>query len=225
MEAAAIPLFRWSGAYFGFLLSGWLFDAYGRYLGWYDERGAVWARDGTYLGEIVEASYVLRRLTVSPPVRRTPKVPPVSPPLPSAPANRVPRVTLSRWADALDRVGLRPGREDLFGCWENDDHRLLLRGDLTYALVGGAPEERGTRGSARQPDPGPRRETRRGTAKPRLRHTGVRRRDHHPAPRQFRGAHPGPDPAPHRACPRLSIGPRARDESPAARSTRGDDPG
>jgi hypothetical protein len=146
VEAPAIPLFRWSGAYFGFLLSGWLFDAYGRYLGWYDERGAVWARDGTYLGEIVEASYVLRRLTVSPPVRRTPKVPPVSPPLPSAPANRVPRVTLSGWADALDRVGLRPGREDLFGCWENDDHRLLLRGDLTYALVGGAPEERGTWG-------------------------------------------------------------------------------
>lgn len=145
MEALVIPIFRWSGLYIGFLSSAGFFDVNGLYLGWKDDQGKVWNRDGTYFGELVEEHYILRRSGFTVPVPRPPRVPPVNPELPTAPANRIPRSPMPGWMDALEQVGLRPRQDDLIGLWQSRDDRILLREDLVYHLsssTGGT--ERGT---------------------------------------------------------------------------------
>lgn len=96
------PIFRWSGAYFGFLRNGNLFDATGTYKGWLTDEGAVWRADGRFLGELVDDHYILRRQSMIEPIRRVPKVPPVRrvPRVPAIP--RVPRIPRLGWVDALD---------------------------------------------------------------------------------------------------------------------------
>jgi hypothetical protein len=132
-------LFRRSGGYVGFLADGWFFDMNGRYLGWYEPSGRVWKRDGTFLGHLFEEHYVLRPLNFSPPVRQTPKVPPVAPEPPPAPHNRPPLWLPPAWTDALDSVGRRPEWSDLVGAWENSEGRLLLRADerFVWSVRGG----------------------------------------------------------------------------------------
>ena len=65
------PIFRWNGEHFEFVHRWRLFDSRSYYLGWVDE-GEVWRRDGTYLGELVDGCYVLRRRNAKP---RSPRVP------------------------------------------------------------------------------------------------------------------------------------------------------
>jgi len=94
------PIFRYNGEYFGFVHAWRLFDSRGYYLGWVDE-AEVWRGDGTFLGELVDGCYVLRRKGVV----RTPRVPPdpPSPPVPPSPwAPRPFRQPRAGWEDALD---------------------------------------------------------------------------------------------------------------------------
>ena len=97
------PIFRWNGECFGFVHRWRLFDARSYYLGWVDE-GEVWRRDGTYLEELVDGCYVLRRRNAAP---RSPRVPIDQPslPAPPSPSSRTPRPyrkPRAGWADALD---------------------------------------------------------------------------------------------------------------------------
>ncbi len=95
------PLYKWSGQYVGFISGGNLFDASSTYLGWVDEEGRCWSSSGSFLGELVEENYVLRRTTMVPPVPKVPKVPPVPPVPPVAKVNRVGKVGRVGWTDAL----------------------------------------------------------------------------------------------------------------------------
>ena len=101
------PIFRWNGERFGFVHRWRLFDSRSYYLGWVDE-GEVWRRDGTYLGELVDGSYVLRRRNAAPRSPRVPIEPPSSlPALPSS-SSWAPRPFFKKptagsgWEDALD---------------------------------------------------------------------------------------------------------------------------
>jgi hypothetical protein len=138
-------MFRWSGLYVGFLANGCLFDANGLYLGWQDEAGRIWNRNGTYMGEVVDEHYVMHRQGFAVPVPRPPRVPPVNPELPIAPANRAPRAPLPGWADSLDGIGLIPTEADLVGLWENPKDQIRLHEDLRYSIAAdGSGEHRGT---------------------------------------------------------------------------------
>ena len=57
------PIFRWNGEYFGYLRNDRLFNAKSKYLGWATIDGHVWKADGTYLGDIENMNYILRRST------------------------------------------------------------------------------------------------------------------------------------------------------------------
>ena len=96
------PIFRWNGEHFGFIHRWRLFDSRSYYLGWVDE-GEVWRRDGTYLGELVDGCYVLRRRDATPRSPRVPIEPPSSRPAPpSSWAPRPFRNPRAGWEDALD---------------------------------------------------------------------------------------------------------------------------
>lgn len=98
-----VIIFRWSGEYFGFIDNGYLFDSHSNYLGWAESDGSVWNEDGTYLGEMVEDSYILRNITMYEPIARIPKIPPISPIPPIPPFNRYGNYAMYGWQDALDR--------------------------------------------------------------------------------------------------------------------------
>ena len=96
------PIFRWNGEHFGFIHRWRLFDLRSYYLGWVDE-GEVWRRDGTYLGELVDGCYVLRRRNAATRSPRVPIDPPSRPPL--APPSWAPKPfkkPRAGWEDALD---------------------------------------------------------------------------------------------------------------------------
>ena len=96
------PIFRWNGEHFGFIYRWRLFDSRSYYLGWVDE-GEVWRRDGTYLGELVDGCYVLRRRNAAPRSPRAPIDPPSPPPLaPPSWASKPFNKPRAGWEDALD---------------------------------------------------------------------------------------------------------------------------
>lgn len=98
-----MPIFRWSGEYFGFISNNYLFDANGNYIGWIEEDGSVWNEDGSYLGELVEGSYILRKSNKIEPIPKVSKIPPI-PPIPPIPKiNRVGKIPRIGWEDALDK--------------------------------------------------------------------------------------------------------------------------
>jgi len=144
-SGATAPIFRWSGEYAGFLLGKWFFDGGGRYLGWCEPDGTVWSGDGRPLGQLVENHYVLRNLTRSNPVRRTPPVAPVppSPPQPAPPP--LPRPPRPGWADGLDQVGRLPSTGNLVGSWGDSQRRLHFTSDGTYRWHEGTDREEGGR--------------------------------------------------------------------------------
>ncbi len=96
------PLYRWSGEYFGFFRSGCFFRADSEYLGWVSDDGRVWQADGTFLGELVDQNYVLRRRSMAEPARRARRARPARPARPARKANRAGRARRSSWDDALD---------------------------------------------------------------------------------------------------------------------------
>lgn len=95
------PIYRWSGAYFGFVINGNLFDAKARYLGWVTN-GLVWHADGTYLGQLYDGSYVLANNSRSPPAPQAPHSAPPQPAVPSPWSDRAPRTLLLAFDDALE---------------------------------------------------------------------------------------------------------------------------
>jgi len=97
-------IFRWNGEYFGFITNQRFFDANSNYLGWVDDDGSVWKRDGHFLGEIVDENYVLRRHTMTEPAVRAQRAAPATPPTPAYPANRASRAQRAGWFDPLDQV-------------------------------------------------------------------------------------------------------------------------
>ena len=99
------PVFKWSGAYFGFIHNENLFHADGAYLGWIED-GRVWGSDGAYLGEVVEENYILRRTNMIRPLPKTPRSPPIQPMRPIQEISRPGRIPKGGWVDALE--GLKP---------------------------------------------------------------------------------------------------------------------
>jgi hypothetical protein len=134
-----VPVFRWAGAYVGFLADGRLYDGEGAYLGWCETDGSVWHADGRPLGELVEGCYVLKSLRRCPPVRRTPRVPPLPASAPSPAGSRLPRQPRPGWADALEGLAVLPAARDLEGRWVADEACLELLGDgeLRWGEPGG----------------------------------------------------------------------------------------
>ena len=66
------------------------------------DEGEVWRRDGTFLGELVDGCYVLRRREAALRIPRVPIDPP-SPPAPPSPwAPRPFRKPRAGWEDALE---------------------------------------------------------------------------------------------------------------------------
>jgi len=98
-----IPIFRWSGEYFGFIHNGNFFDAKSNYLGWVKDDGSVWNEDGTYLGELTEGKYIIRNSMKTEPIPKIPKIPPI-PPIPPIPSiDKIGRIGKIGWDDALER--------------------------------------------------------------------------------------------------------------------------
>ena len=61
-------IYRWNGVYFGYLNKSSLFNAKSTYLGWVEADGGVWRKNGTYLGNITNVNYILRKTSlVTPP--------------------------------------------------------------------------------------------------------------------------------------------------------------
>ena len=108
------PVFRWSGEYFGFIHKDFLFSRNGRCLGWVDRDGLAWRSDGVFLGELVEASYIMRLRDLPDEglwARRVPPFPSVEPPPPEAWSGvspRAPREPLDGWVDVLETREIAP---------------------------------------------------------------------------------------------------------------------
>jgi hypothetical protein len=132
-----ISIFRLSGAYVGVLTGdGWFFDAEGRYLGWYDEKQQVWNRDGSFLGEIVNQHYILKRENDwRKNLKMTPKVPPVRPDLPSSPPGRLAVNPEPGWNDALVNVLRFPVDTELFGHWSFGEDWIIFDQERRYTLT------------------------------------------------------------------------------------------
>lgn len=97
-----VPIFRFSGEYFGFLYNNSFFDATSNYLGWLDDAGFVWHAGGIFLGKLVDNNYILKpKASIDPAPRSIPPVP--ASPLPPFPeSTRVQRLLPFDCRDALD---------------------------------------------------------------------------------------------------------------------------
>ena len=96
------PIYRWSGEYFGFIKKGRLFNAISEYLGWVTDDGRVWRADGTFLGEIENENYILRRTSMATPARKARRATPAIPSTPARRANRAGKARKAGRVDALD---------------------------------------------------------------------------------------------------------------------------
>lgn len=98
------PVFRWSGEYVGFINNGHIFDSQSAYLGWVEDDGKVWRKDGHYVGQLVDDNYILKNTTVIDPIPRIPRIPPI-PPIPPIPAiNRIGKISKISWTDVFDHL-------------------------------------------------------------------------------------------------------------------------
>jgi len=95
------PVFKWSGEYFGLIHNENLFHADGAYLEWIED-GQAWASDGTYLGEVAEENYILRRANTILPLPKIPRIPPIRPIRPIQEIRRSGRIPKAGWVDALE---------------------------------------------------------------------------------------------------------------------------
>jgi len=96
------PIYRWNGEYFGFVKSGCLFNAASQYLGWVTEDERVWRKDGTFLGEIEDENYIMRRTYMATPATRATRATPATPATPARRANRAARASRAGRIDALN---------------------------------------------------------------------------------------------------------------------------
>jgi hypothetical protein len=95
-------LYTWDGRWWGFTSNGRIFSKSCEYKGWIDDDGRAWRSNGTFLGELVDETYVLRRTAMmATPARRAARARPAQR-APRAPrANRAPRAPRSGRVDAL----------------------------------------------------------------------------------------------------------------------------
>ncbi|EOV1982966.1 TPA: 4-fold beta flower protein [Vibrio parahaemolyticus] len=96
------PIYRWNGQYFGFIKNDRLFNASSQYLGWVTEDGRVWRRNGTFLGEVENENYILRRTSMATPANRAVRATPATPVTPARRANREGKALRAGRIDALD---------------------------------------------------------------------------------------------------------------------------
>ncbi|WP_154202575.1 4-fold beta flower protein [Vibrio harveyi] len=95
------PIYRWNGQYFGFIKNDRLFSASSQYLGWVTEDGRVWRRNGTFLGEVENENYILRRTSMATPATRAVRATPAIPATPARRANRAGKASIAGRIDAL----------------------------------------------------------------------------------------------------------------------------
>lgn len=81
-------LYSWDGRYFGFVSNGRVFDANSRYVGWVEDDGRAWRADGSFLGEMVDDSYILRNINIAEPARRARRGQPGRPGVRGRPGDR-----------------------------------------------------------------------------------------------------------------------------------------
>lgn len=93
------PIFQWNGEYWGFIYNNKLFNDSSDYFGWIDGNNQVWKHDGSYLGELVEDNYILRRSNKVEPIPKIPPIPPI-PPIPKI--NKIPKIPKIGWIDPLE---------------------------------------------------------------------------------------------------------------------------
>jgi hypothetical protein len=101
-------LYRWDGRHVGFRSGDHVYDRDGECFGWVDDDDTVWRTDGTYLGELMHDSYVLRSKRLREGSRQTRRK--MDPPRPIAPvevADRPARLSLAGMDDALGFLGDR----------------------------------------------------------------------------------------------------------------------
>jgi len=96
-------IYRWNGEYFGFISKGNFFDASSKWVGWVEGK-QVWLANGELLGEIRDNNYILRRTALIHSIPRIPNIPPISPVPPVPPVNRIGKVPLTGFKDALDKL-------------------------------------------------------------------------------------------------------------------------
>ncbi|WP_158144290.1 4-fold beta flower protein [Vibrio metschnikovii] len=96
------PIYRWNGQYFGFIKNDRLFNASSQYLGWVTEDGRVWRRNGTFLGEVENENYILKRTSMATPANRAVRATPATPVTPARRANRAGKALRAGRIDALD---------------------------------------------------------------------------------------------------------------------------
>jgi hypothetical protein len=105
VTSTPVPIFRWSGAFWGFLEQDRLYDRYGRQTGWVEPvpgRGPdVFDLTGRFLGELFGRHYVMRHALREEPVHRTPRVRTLHPAPPDPAPARDPRTPIEDWTDAL----------------------------------------------------------------------------------------------------------------------------
>jgi hypothetical protein len=98
-----IPVFRWSGEYFGFIRDNNFFDKDGIYLGWL-EYERIWKIDGEFLGELIDENYILRNKFDVPICCRVPRTPPLRPIPPTPSTDRAGKELRSGWVDSLEEL-------------------------------------------------------------------------------------------------------------------------
>jgi len=103
-SAGKIPIFRWSGEYFGFIHSSNLFDATSNYLGWVDNGGYVWSSNGSFLGQVIDNNYILKHTGAVEPSSKVSPILPTSPTPPCPEPPRVGRALPFGWQDALEEL-------------------------------------------------------------------------------------------------------------------------
>jgi hypothetical protein len=96
-------IFRWNGQPLGFVHNNHLFDSASKYLGWVEPNGTVWLSNGSYVGDLVEGSYILRNSMKMQPMPKMPKVPPMPPMAPMSPMPRMPKMPRMGWIDPFDQ--------------------------------------------------------------------------------------------------------------------------
>ncbi|MEY0131171.1 4-fold beta flower protein [Providencia rettgeri] len=97
------PVYRCNGKYFGFIInSGYFFDAESQYIGWVDDNALVWRKDGSFLGEIIDENYIMRRLSSTSYANRTRRPTPTTPSRCTRFTNRAKRCNQAGRIDALD---------------------------------------------------------------------------------------------------------------------------
>ena len=97
-----IPIYKWSGKYWGFIYNNYLFDANSNYKGWIGNNMRVWDNNGNYLGELIKGNYILKNTNIVEPVSNVPKVPPIPPVSPMPRIDKVGKVEKVGWVDPLD---------------------------------------------------------------------------------------------------------------------------